>query len=153
MPGTTGNKVWSFIGWLAALTGSMLTILGIVGWLLKPHVDTYIINVHDAHEESKKDPTKIPFRDLLSNETGIPSDRIHIKFGEWYNSHLAFEKLVDDVSPILEEEKTCIIPRLIVMPNGRVKWRHTDGEVYDASIGQDGFHWFYHNHQWKPCKF
>ena len=144
---------WAFLGWLAALLGSMSTILVFVGWLVRPHIDEYIINVHNEYEKTQEDPLKKSFRDLLSEETGIPNDRIHIKFGEWWNDHIKFESILEDILPVLEEEVTCIIPRLIIMTNKRAKWLHRDGEFYDASIGNDGFFWFYHpTDGWLPCR-
>lgn len=126
--------------------------IGLALWQLGiPALNNYIEERIDAYEKEHKSSKS--FRELLSEETKIPADRIHIVFGEWYNSHLRHEELVASIYPILEEEATCIIPRLIKLPTGRVKWRHIDGELYDASIGQDGFYWFYHNLEWKPCKF
>lgn len=149
MPESKSNNGWGIyaIRKLVEYAG-----IGLALWQLGvPALNNYVEERIEAYEKEHKSTKS--FRSLLSEETGIPSDRIHMVFGQWYNSHLAFEKLVDDVSPILEEEKTCIIPRLIVQPNGRVKWRHADGELYDASVRQDGFHWFYYNHEWRPCKF
>lgn len=126
--------------------------LGLALWQLGiPALNNYIEERIIAYENEHKSAKS--FRALLSEETQIPQDRIHIKFGEWYNSHKEHEKLVEAIYPILEEESTCIIPRLIILPTGRVKWRHIDGELYDATMGDDGFHWFWHQGQWKPCRF
>jgi len=144
---------WSFVGWLAALLSSMSAILVFVGWLLKPHINDYIISVHEAHEKSEEDPSKKSLRSLISEETNIPEDRVHIVIGQWWHEHKELQTVLDEVYPILEEEVTCIIPKLIITSNRRAKWLHTDGEIYDASISNDGFYWFYHPTQgWLPCK-
>lgn len=124
--------------------------IGLALWQLGiPALNNYVEERIDAYEKEHKSSKS--FRSLLSEETGISQDRIHIKFGEWYNSHLAFEALVEEVTPLLQEELTTIRPRLVILPSGRAKWYHIDGEVYDASIGQDGHYWFYYNNTWWPC--
>lgn len=149
MPDSKANNGWGIYAIRKVVEyaglGLALWQLGIPA--LNNYIEERIAAYEDEHNSAKS------FRTLLSEETNIPSDRIHIKFGEWYNSHQEHEKLVEAIYPILEEESTCIIPRLIILPTGRVKWRHTDGELYDATLGDDGFHYFWHQAQWKPCKF
>lgn len=147
MPETKQNNGWGIyaIRKIVEYAG-----IGLALWQLGiPALNNYVEERIEAYENEHN--TSKSFRSLLSEETGIPADRIHIVFGQWYNSHLQFEKLVEDVSPILEEEKTCIIPRLVILPSSRAKWYHRDGEVYDASIGQDGHYWFYWEGEWWPC--
>lgn len=147
MPDSKSNNGWGIyaIRKLVEYAG-----IGLALWQLGiPALNNYVEERIQAYEEEHKSSKS--FRSLLSEETNIPKDRIHIKFGEWYNSHLAFEELVTKVSPLLEEELTTIRPRLVILPSGRAKWYHTDGEVYDASIGQDGHYWFFYNNTWWPC--
>jgi hypothetical protein len=110
----------------------------------------------DAWYEKKREAYdlkyhKTPFRTLLSEEMEVPVDRLHIYMGEWAKQHEASEDLLDEVFPILESEVNNIRPRLEILPGGRAKWFHIDGEVYDASIGQDGMFWFHLNGVWYPC--
>lgn len=124
--------------------------LGLALWQLGiPALNNYIEERIEAYEEEHKSSKS--FRELLSEETKIPTDRIHIVFGQWYNSHLEHEELVESIYPILEEEALCTIPRLVISPSGRAKWYHSDGEIYDAIIGEDGHYWFFYNNAWRPC--
>lgn len=112
------------------------------------HIEDRIEAYETEHNSSKS------FRTLLSEETKIPVDRIHIEFGTWYNNHVEVEGLVNRFSPLLEEKLSTIQPRLILNPvTNRAKWLNVDGERYDATIGNDGFYWFYHPQKgWLPCK-
>lgn len=114
-----------------------------------PALNNYVEERIDAYEKEHKSSKS--FRTLLSEETKIPKDRIHIEFGKWYNNHLESELLIQAVYPLLEAELNNIRPRLEILPSGRARWHHTDGEVYDASVGQDGLHWFYKDGTWYPC--
>lgn len=139
---------------IAAVLTSIGTIGGFAWTLVGDNIDRHFLQVYLDYqeEEIKRSPRKMSFRDLLSLETKIPSDRIHIKFGEWYNSHIKFEELVDKVYPLLEQELNTVSPRLIIYSNGRAKWLHTDGEPYDATLRQDGLYWFVYNGEWKRCQ-
>jgi hypothetical protein len=146
MPESKNNNGWGIyaIRKLIEYAG-----IGLALWQLGiPALNNYIEERIDAYETENK---KTPLRTLLSEETGIPEDRFHIVFGEWWKSHQAFEELVVKVSPLLEEELNTIRPRLVIYPSGRAKWYHRDGEIYDASIGQNGHYWFYWNNKWWPC--
>jgi hypothetical protein len=147
MPESKSNNGWGIyaIRKLVEYAGIALAVwqLGI------PALNNYVEERIEAYEKEHKSSKS--FRSLLSEETEIPADRIHIKFGEWYNQHNEFEELVQKVSPLLEEELSTIRPRLVIHPSGRAKWYHRDGEVYDASIGQDGHYWFYWDGEWWPC--
>lgn len=114
---------------------------------LNVYIEERIVAYNKEHNAEKS------FRTLLSEETQIPSDRIHIVFGEWFNKHKQQEKLLDSIFPIIQEEVVCIMPRLRILPSGRGKWTHVDGQDYDAYIGEDGFYWFYNHGLWQPCKF
>lgn len=127
--------------------------IGLALWQLGiPALNNYIEERIKAYEQEHKSSKS--FRELLSDETKIPSDRIHIEFGKWYNDHVKVEGLVNRIAPHLEEEIANVQPRLTINPvTGRAKWLNIDGEIYDATIGQDGFYWFYHPHKgWTPCK-
>lgn len=112
---------------------------------LNNYIEERIIAYEEEHKSSKS------FRVLLSEETGIPADRVHIVIGQWHKEHRASEELLDEVFPLLESEVNNIRPRLEILPGGRAKWYHWDGEVYDASIGSDGKYWFYLSGIWYPC--
>lgn len=112
---------------------------------LNNYVEERIFAYEKEHKSSKS------FRDLLSEETGIPADRVHIVIGQWHEEHKASEKLLDEVFPLLESEVNNIRPRLEIQPEGRAKWHDVDGQIYDASIGHDGFYWFHKNGVWYAC--
>ena len=138
--------------WAAGYSAFVVLSAGIFT-IAEPHVDAYIERVHQAHVDSQKDPSKKSLRKLISEETGISEDRVHITIGEWWKSHKKTEEFLDEIYPMLKEELDCILPRLRIQESGRAKWLNVDGEEYDASIGQDDFYWFYHPTKgWLPCK-
>lgn len=147
MPNSNNNNSW---GKYAITKLIEYSTIALAIWQLGvPALNNYIEKRIEAYENEHKSSKS--FRSLLSEETKIPQDRIHIKFGEWYNSHLEFDSLVQKVYPLLEEELNTIRPRLVILPSGRAKWYHTDGDIYDATIGQDGHYWFFYNNTWQPC--
>jgi hypothetical protein len=113
-----------------------------------PAADAWYVDQREAYDAKYK---KVPFRKLTSEEMDVPSDRVHIIIGEWYKDHVKHEKVINGIYPLLEQEIDNIRPRLEILPSGRAKWHHSDGEVYDASLGQDGFYWFYRNGIWYAC--
>lgn len=146
MPESKGNNGWGIyaIRKIVEYVG-----VGIALWqfgvpAVNDHIESQI-------KEYELDNKKVPLRTLLSDETGIPKDRFHIVFGKWWKDHLEFEKTINSVLPLLKEEVNTTRPRLVIFDTGRAKWYHTDGDIYDASIGQDGHYWFYLNGKWLPC--
>jgi hypothetical protein len=146
MPESKSNNGWGIyaIRKFIEYAGIALAIwkLGI------PAADAWYVDQREAYDVKHK---KQPFRELVSNETGVPADRVHIVIGEWYKDHVDHQTLIEAVYPLLEQEVKNTRPRLEILPSGRAKWYHTDGEVYDASIGQDGFYWFYNDGVWYAC--
>jgi len=147
MPESKANNGWGLysIRKLIEYGGIFLAVWQFGLPALNVYVEERIKAYEDEHNSSKS------FRTLLSEEMGIPADRIHIYIGEWAKQHEQSEGLLDEMFPILEAEVNNIRPRLEILPGGRAKWYHTDGESYDASIGQDGLFWFYLKGIWYPC--
>lgn len=150
MPESKSNSNWGIytVRKLIEYVGILLAVWQFGLPALNVYVEDRIKVYEEEHKSSKS------FRTLLSEEMDIPADRIHIAIGKWWVSHVEHEELVDAIYPLLEEELETIRPRLIINPaTMRAKWYHSDNELYDASLGQDGFYWFYHpTRGFLPCK-
>lgn len=147
------KNIWNSVVKWAAIYGAFITLTGGLFTVFKPLIDDYIISTYSAHEEATKDPNKKYFSQRLSEEINVPKEKVHEVVADLYWSHLKLKSTLDSVKPLLREELHTIQPKLIVYLSGRVKWLHINGELYDASIGPDGFYWFYLNNEWRPCKF
>ena len=146
MPESKANNGWGIyaVRKLVEYAGLALAL-----WQLGvPALDAWYVEKREAYDIKYH---KEPFRKLISDEMKVPVDRVHIIIGNWYTDHEKSEELIDAIYPLLESEVNNIRPRLEILPSGRAKWYHTDGEAYDASIGQDGKYWFYLGGIWYAC--
>jgi len=110
-----------------------------------------IESYHHNLEEVEKD--KIPFRRLLSQEMGVPEDRVHIVMGEM---KLMIDASVDSVKkfsehwiPYLEDEKINIRPRLEILPDGEEWWVADDNKRYRVTRLEDGYGQYFKGGIWR----
>jgi len=105
------------------------------------------IAVHEKEVKDKED-AKIPFRELLGQEMGVQSDRVHIVMGDIkHNVDAAIDsvkKFSEEWIPYLEKERNTIRPRLEII-NGDSFWIATDNKPY--RVETNGF--YYKDGKWK----
>ena len=111
------------------------------------------IEAHDTiktEEESKK----TPFRVLLGEEMGIPSDRVHIAIGQIKHDVDAALDSVQHFSnywiPYLRSEKSRIRPRLIILDNGDEYWVADDNKDYRVERNDEDYGFYYKDGEWIP---
>jgi hypothetical protein len=120
-------------------------LLGVTAWQLG--VPAFNAKVEDSIKAYEEKTKSTPLRKLLSEETGIREDRIHIVIGQWYKDQKEHDKLVESVWPLLEEEMNSIIPRLVISDEKEF-WVADDGEYYRVHRSEDGRGSYYSHGKW-----
>ena len=110
-----------------------------------PAANQWYVTQRETYDHKHK---SIPLRQLLSEESGIQEDRLHIVFGQWYKSQAAHDSLIESAWPLLEEEMNSITPRLIIKEN-REFWVAENGEYYRVYRSEiDGRGSYYKGGKW-----
>ena len=139
----------AFISLLKKLVEYGLLVTGF--WALGlPAFEKEVDKRIEAHEtiKAEEESKKIPFRVLLGQEMGVPSDRVHIVLGELkHNVDAALDsvqKFNNTWIPYLQDERNTIRPQLIIR-HGRPWWLAEDGLEYQVENG-----YYYKDGEWKP---
>lgn len=142
-----GDNVLITVGKKLAEWGAIVTAVWFFG---APAAEDYVddrIAIHDQ-ERREEEGKQTPFRVLLSQEMGVPSDRVHIVIGQMkHNMDAALDsvqKFNNTWIPYLQDEKNTIRPQLIIR-DGRPWWLAEDGLEYQV---ENGF--YYKDGDWKP---
>lgn len=134
--------------------GEYGTIVFVVWAFVLPAFEDKIQDEIHAHEQEikEKEDAKVPFRELLGQEMGVQSDRVHIYMGVIAKSTMAatdsIEKFSEKWVPYLEEELANIEPRLIII-DGDEYWLADDNELYRVTRNEEGFGFFYRDGAWE----
>lgn len=145
MPESKIQKGAAFIGWLSALLASFSAIITFVGWLMMPHVETFIMKVVD---KNKGRSTK----ELLAEEMSTKGDRVEKddvceELGQMYiemkTRHYAEDTLLQRWIPFLiEENKWTNVGYFVKKDDPETTvFRHWNGRSYSAWKDEQG--WFY----------
>jgi hypothetical protein len=134
-------------GWAIYTVRKLIEYLTIASSLWIFGVPWFNQTIEDRIKVYEEENKKTPLRTLLAEETGIPSDRLHIVIGKWYKDQAEHDALIGSVWPILEEELNSISPRLVIKDN-REFWVADDGEYYRVHRAPDGRGSYYSNGRW-----
>lgn len=116
---------------VSAFLGTIIALITSFQFLLMPAIDNY---VEGKIKEREKELTEeanlnVSFRTLLSQESGIPVDRIHVAYGDMY---IEFRQMVDEfaiIKEVIRKEQEEIQVGLVFY-HGRLWWRWSNGEDY-----------------------
>ena len=140
--------LFKILEWGTIITG--LWALGLPA--ANDHIDSRIELYEEARLELEGQKT--PFRVLLSQEMGVPSDRVHIAIGQIKHD---VDSALDSVQhfsnfwiPYLRTEKNRIRPRLIITEDGDEYWIADDNKAYRVERNDEGYGFYRQNGEWKP---
>lgn len=128
---------------ISAFLGTIIALITGFQFLLMPAIDSYAEGkIKEREEELIKEASgQVSFRTLLSQESGVPKDRIHIVYGEMY---IKFREMMDQVevlNSVIEKEQEEIDVGLVFY-HGRLWWRWKDHDDYRIRKKEDlGFYW------------
>jgi hypothetical protein len=132
-------------GWLVYSVRKVVeySAIFLAAWQLGvPAANQYIDN------RIKENYKKESFREVLSRDLNVPSDRVHVLISNWFKEH---EQLVIDfnkIKPHVISEITNIHPRLIIK-NGLEYWVANDGIEYMVHRTPDGLGVYFINNKWE----
>lgn len=128
---------------VSAFLGTMIALITGFQFLLMPAIDNYVEGkIKEREEELMEEASlNVSFRTLLSEESGVPVDRIHVAYGDLY---IEFREMMDEFNIIKEvirkEQEEQIVG--LVYYHGRLWWRWSDGSDYRIRKSPDiGFYW------------
>jgi len=128
---------------ISIVLGTIVALVSSIQFLAMPALDAYVeTKIQDREEELMGEASaKVSFRTLLSQESGIPRDRVHIAYGELY---IKFREMLDqmeeiqDVIDVGKDEKQIGL----VFYHGRLWWRWKDGEDYRMRKKSDSSYYY-----------
>lgn len=133
---TKGQKVVSFVGWLAALLASFSAILTFAGWLFYPHVSDFVMGIID---ERKGASTKeLLAKEMSTSKYVVKKDDVCEKLGEMYKEslhrHESEDKILDKWIPYLQDKSEWRVVGYFVSVDDSsiIEYHHSNGRILEA---------------------
>jgi hypothetical protein len=141
MPDGKGNRALRWMGNIMAISAFMSLLWGGIGWLMEPHVETFIM---DVVKDNKGPSTRGEIADSLGIHKVNVVPRIVKMMKEFKETQTNIEKFNETWIPYLEDEKTFFhVGFFVIFEDNiwKVKYRDFDQEEYKCWHDDAG--WYY----------